>query len=59
MTLLRPEDLVENNVINNPYWSQLLRTVDEFDQLMELCTSRITRKKRNRGMYTIVLSKKD
>lgn len=29
----------------NLYWSELLRTVDEFDQLMEMCTASPTQKR--------------
>jgi hypothetical protein len=39
MTLIRPSDFVASSVVINPYWTELLNTVDEFDQLMELGNS--------------------
>jgi hypothetical protein len=36
MSLLRPEDYLRSSAAVNIYWSELLRTVDEFDQLIEL-----------------------
>lgn len=38
MSLIRADDFVQTGAVINPYWAQLLSTVDEFDQLMELCT---------------------
>jgi len=36
MSLLRAEDYLYNNPkhANNIYWSELLKTIDEFDQLI-------------------------
>lgn len=36
MSLTQPEDYLRNTVGFNLYWGELLRTVDEFDQLIEL-----------------------
>ena len=38
MSLIRPQDFLHHSNTLNPYWAQLLNIVDEFDQLMELCT---------------------
>ena len=46
MSLIRPEDFVHTSAVINPYWNELLNTVDEFDQLMELCTYHLTPEKR-------------
>ncbi len=55
MSLIRPEDFVNNGTVLNPYWAQLLSTVDEFDQLMELCTLfPSNRKKINRNQHQII-----
>jgi hypothetical protein len=36
MSLVQPEDYLNNSLGLNHYWNELLRTVDEFDQLIEL-----------------------
>jgi hypothetical protein len=36
MSLVQPEDYLKNSLGLNHYWNELLRTVDEFDQLIEL-----------------------
>ena len=46
MTLIRPSDFVTSTVVINPYWTELLNTVDEFDQLMELGNSHSHTEKR-------------
>ena len=44
MSLTHPEDYLRNSLGLNLYWSELLRTVDEFDQLIDLCTSTPTQR---------------
>jgi hypothetical protein len=39
ISMIRPEDYLNTVSPFNVYWAELLRTVDEFDQLMELCTN--------------------
>lgn len=44
MSLVQPEDYLKSSLGLNHYWNELLRTVDEFDQLIELGSQLFTQK---------------
>lgn len=44
MSLVQPEDYLKNSLGLNHYWNELLRTVDEFDQLIELGSPSFTQR---------------
>lgn len=51
MSLLRASDYLYDHPkhVPNIYWSELIKTIDQFDQLLEICTiNNLQKKKRNK-----------